>query len=123
MADGPAAEPHWLDALLILLAHGSETASGAELAHRHAEAIRTMNLFADDIIVAVTDCGPGVPPQEREAIFQPYWRAEAVEGIAGTGLGLSVARSAARSLGGDLTVAEGGEGKGARFVLRWPLAT
>ncbi|MEQ9609015.1 MAG: ATP-binding protein [Kiloniellaceae bacterium] len=74
-----------------------------------------------DVVVAVSDSGPGVPPALREAIFQPYWRAREVGGIAGTGLGLSVARSAARSLGGDLTVEDGAEGRGARFVLRWPL--
>lgn len=73
-----------------------------------------------DFIVAVTDGGPGVPPEEREAIFQPYWRSRQVDGIAGTGLGLSVARSAARSLGGDLTLEDAGEGQGARFVVRWP---
>lgn len=76
----------------------------------------------DEVVLAVTDCGPGVPPEQREAIFQPYWRAREVDGIAGTGLGLSVARSAARSLGGDLTVEDGGQGRGARFVLRWPVA-
>ncbi|MGE5768138.1 MAG: ATP-binding protein [Bacteroidota bacterium] len=75
-----------------------------------------------DFVVAVTDRGPGVPPEEREAIFQPYWRSRQVDGIAGTGLGLSVARSAARSLGGDLTVEDAGAGRGARFVVRWPAA-
>jgi two-component system OmpR family sensor kinase len=74
----------------------------------------------DDYMVAVSDHGPGVPEEEREAIFQPYWRSRQVEDIAGTGLGLPVARSAARSLGGDLTVTAAGIGKGARFELRWP---
>jgi len=73
-----------------------------------------------DFVIAVTDCGPGIPPSEREAIFQPYWRSALVNGIAGTGLGLPVARSAARSLGGDLVVEQGGKGRGARFVVRWP---
>jgi len=73
-----------------------------------------------DYVVAVTDCGPGVPPEEREAIFQPYWRSQRVAGIAGTGLGLPVARSAARSMGGDLVVEAAWQDKGARFVLRWP---
>jgi signal transduction histidine kinase len=73
-----------------------------------------------DYVVAVTDFGPGIPNSQREAIFQPYWRAKEVDGIAGTGLGLSVARSAARSMGGDLVLdRNGGEG-GTRFVLRWP---
>jgi len=73
-----------------------------------------------DYMITVTDCGPGIPASERDAIFQPYWRSRLVDGIAGTGLGLPVARSAARSLGGDLVVEGGGDGRGARFVVRWP---
>src|SRR3546814_4056186 len=53
-------------------------------------------------VIAVSDHGPGIPPEECEAIFQPYWRSKQTEGVAGTGLGLPVARSAARSLGGEL---------------------
>jgi signal transduction histidine kinase len=75
-----------------------------------------------DYVVAVTDHGPGVPVGEREAIFQPYWRSKLSDGIAGTGLGLPVARSAARSLGGELSVEAAGPDGGARFVLRWPAA-
>src|SRR3546814_15128223 len=73
-----------------------------------------------DFVIAVTDQGPGVPEEEREAVFRPYWRARRVEEIGGTGLGLPVARSAARSLGGDLMLEAPGAGTGARFVLRWP---
>ncbi|MGF1630768.1 MAG: ATP-binding protein [Kiloniellaceae bacterium] len=72
-------------------------------------------------LVIVTDCGPGVPAAERDAIFQPYWRSKQVDGIAGTGLGLPVARSAARSMGGDLKVERSEDGRGARFVVRWPV--
>lgn len=75
-----------------------------------------------DYVIAVTDCGPGIPASERDAIFQPYWRSRLVDGIAGTGLGLPVARSAARSLGGDLVVEDSGDGRGARFIVRWPAA-
>ena len=74
-----------------------------------------------DYVIAVTDHGPGVPEEEREAIFQPYWRSRQTEGIAGTGLGLPVARSAARSLGGELSIEAAGPDGGARFVLRWPV--
>src|SRR3546814_12372615 len=71
-------------------------------------------------VIAVSDHGPGIPPEECEAIFQPYWRSKQTEGVAGTGLGLPVARSAARSLGGELWVQASEEGKGASFVVRWP---
>ena len=40
----------------------------------------------------------------REAVFEPYWRAEATSGVEGAGLGLPVARAAARSMGGDITI-------------------
>jgi len=75
----------------------------------------------EDYLVTVTDFGPGICEQQREAIFQPYWRAEEVDGIAGTGLGLSVARSAARSIGGDLILESSGDGIGTRFAVRWPV--
>jgi signal transduction histidine kinase len=71
--------------------------------------------------IAVTDCGPGVAAEECAAVFQPYWRSRQADGIAGTGLGLPVARSAARSMGGDLEVEPAGDGRGARFVVRWPV--
>lgn len=79
-----------------------------------------------DYTVAVTDFGPGIAMDQREAIFKPYWRAKEVEGITGTGLGLAVARSAARSLGGDLRLKCSGKacepGCGTCFEVRWPAA-
>lgn len=75
--------------------------------------------------VTVTDFGPGVDVSQREAIFQPYWRAQEVEAISGTGLGLAVARSAARSLGGDLVLkCAGGSSApdcGTCFMASWPV--
>src|SRR3546814_3502585 len=70
-----------------------------------------------DFVIAETDQGPGEPEEEREAVFRPYWRARRVEEIGGTGLGLPVARSLARSLGGVLTLEEPRAGHGASSVL------
>lgn len=76
--------------------------------------------------ITVTDFGPGIAEDHREAIFKPYWRAKETEGISGTGLGLAVARSAARSLGGDLRLKfsgkVGGPECGTCFEVRWPAA-
>ncbi len=75
--------------------------------------------------VTVSDFGPGVEESQREAIFQPYWRAQEVEAISGTGLGLAVARSAARSLGGDLVLKCAGRtcapDCGTCFMASWPV--
>ncbi len=80
----------------------------------------------DDYTITVTDFGPGIPDDQREAIFKPYWRAKEVQSITGTGLGLAVARSAARSLGGDLTLKCTGQVCGPEcgtcFSVRWPAA-
>lgn len=70
--------------------------------------------------VSVRDHGVGVPADMREAVFEPYWRAEATSGVEGAGLGLPVARAAARSMGGDITIESDDLEEGSRFVLRWP---
>jgi two-component system, OmpR family, sensor kinase len=65
--------------------------------------------------VEVTDDGPGVPPAERERVFDRF-RGDP----GGNGLGLSIARALARAHGGDLTCEDAPAG--ARFVLRLPAA-
>lgn len=66
--------------------------------------------------VTVTDRGPGIPPELRERVFDPFYTTK----VRGTGLGLPVARQAVAAHGGTLSVVEGPDG-GARFVLRFPL--
>ncbi len=51
----------------------------------------------------VRDDGPGLAPADRERVFAPYYRAHRPDGYPVTlGLGLSVARSLVRMMGGDL---------------------
>src|SRR5881396_2659299 len=67
---------------------------------------------------AVIDHGPGVPPELRERIFEPFERFDPHSGL-GTGLGLPVSRRLAAALGGSLTVEET-PGGGATFNLKIP---
>ena len=54
--------------------------------------------------VSVRDSGAGIPLDQREAIFEPFGRADAARSIGkSVGLGLSVSRDLARAMGGDLT--------------------
>ena len=82
--------------------------------------------LGSEYCVRVIDYGPGIEESQREAIFQPYWRAESVEAIPGTGLGLAVARSAAQSMGGDLVLKCAGRSSGTDlgtcFLACWPVA-
>ncbi len=70
---------------------------------------------------AVIDHGPGVPPELRERIFEPFERFDPHSGL-GTGLGLPVSRRLAAALGGSLTVEET-RGGGATFILKIPSPT
>jgi signal transduction histidine kinase len=66
----------------------------------------------------VLDDGPGIAPEEAEAIFAPGARGAHQQSHRGTGLGLALARRLARAAGGDVRVAEGGPG--ACFVVELP---
>jgi signal transduction histidine kinase len=55
------------------------------------------------IVIVVDDDGPGIPAEEQEKVFAPFYRLAARDpGKAGVGLGLSVARTVAREHGGDV---------------------
>jgi signal transduction histidine kinase len=69
--------------------------------------------------IDVADNGIGIPPGQREKIFEKFHRVAGPD-LPGTGLGLSIAREYARLHGGDVTV-ESTPGVGSRFSLRIPL--
>jgi signal transduction histidine kinase len=69
--------------------------------------------------LSVTDHGPGVPPEERELIFERFKRGRETSGNAGFGLGLAIGRELATRMGGEL-ILEPHDGSGARFTLRLP---
>ncbi len=76
---------------------------------------------AGQICVEVADRGPGVPKDERERIFEPFYRsAHASERHGGVGLGLSLVRSIARQHGGTVQCLAGLDGIGARFMVSLP---
>ena len=70
------------------------------------------------VCVEVRDRGPGLSPEGLRNVFTRFWRADdsATASVDGFGLGLTIARSYARDMGGDLTVAAR-EGGGTVFTL------
>jgi signal transduction histidine kinase len=76
-------------------------------------------------VLAVEDGGPGVPPAERERIFERFTQLDsgATRLASGVGLGLYIARQLANAQGGELLLADPTPpGQGARFELRLPMA-
>jgi nitrogen fixation/metabolism regulation signal transduction histidine kinase len=67
-------------------------------------------------LLAVEDRGPGLPPEARERIFDPYFTTRPE----GTGLGLAIVKKIVLQHGGSIE-AGGRPGGGARFALRFPL--
>ncbi len=66
--------------------------------------------------VSVTDRGPGIPPEEREHVFERFHRGRAAGPESGFGLGLAIGRELAERMGGSLELAHR-EPPGACFVL------
>ncbi len=89
--------------------------------------------FGQVVVLQVEDSGPGIPPAEREKVFQPFYRALGTN-VDGSGLGLAIVREIAGQHGAEVTLedanlrhrpglseqAGAAFGPGARFTLRFP---
>jgi two-component system sensor histidine kinase KdpD len=73
-----------------------------------------------DVLIRVTDRGPGVPDAERDRVFEPFHRVAGRPDAPGAGLGLAIARGFAEANGGRMWL-ESREGQGASFVLALPV--
>jgi signal transduction histidine kinase len=76
---------------------------------------------AERLAIRILDDGPGIPEQELEQAFEPFFRGEASRNreTGGTGLGLGIARNIARAHGGDLVLRNRPEG-GLEALLTLP---
>jgi two-component system sensor histidine kinase TctE len=86
------------------------TQAGGEITVRVAQA-------PDQFVLAVQDNGPGVPPGERERIFERFHRADAPQGD-GCGLGLAIVREIAHLHHGEIFLVD--SPRGALFEVRLP---
>jgi signal transduction histidine kinase len=93
-----------------------------ENAEHHAESRVRIRLSAEgrEIILMVEDDGPGVPPAERERIFQRFTRLDEARSRnnGGTGLGLAIVKEITERHGGTVCVENAAPG--ARFAVRLP---
>ncbi len=74
---------------------------------------------AGRVDIRVIDRGPGIRPQDRDRVFQPFQRVGDTQSRVGVGLGLAVARGFVEAVGGDLDV-EDTPGGGCTMVIRIP---
>ena len=92
--------------------------------YSHGDITLTLAQEGNMALVRVQDHGPGVPPEQRERIFEKFYRLPgASERSGGVGLGLSLVRSIAERHGGTVHATDRTDGAaGACFELRFPLA-
>jgi signal transduction histidine kinase len=71
--------------------------------------------------ITVTDRGPGIAPEDRERIFDRFYRGSATLSTRGTGIGLSIVRASLERIGGTVAV-RSKVGRGSTFEVTLPLA-
>ncbi|HSC99407.1 MAG TPA: ATP-binding protein [Casimicrobiaceae bacterium] len=69
--------------------------------------------------LAVSDTGPGIPADERERVFEPFYRGADVM-APGTGLGLAIVRTIATVHGASIALSTGSGNRGLRVTVRFP---
>ena len=114
--DSPAcviwSDPYPLRQVLINLLTNAVQATGAG-----GQVILRLEDLAEEIMLIVADTGQGIPKENMEKIFEPFFSTKAPG--EGTGLGLFVSRGIIEKLGGTIRV-ESKLGQGARFIIRLP---
>jgi signal transduction histidine kinase len=115
------------DAVQQILTHllsnaGAATPVEGEIALR-ARADRK-NGGPPSVLVEVADSGEGIPEEDMPRVFSRLYRADnpLIQGVGDTGVGLSIAKTLAEALGGEIWV-ESQLGKGSTFRVRLPLET
>jgi signal transduction histidine kinase len=111
-------------ALVLLLdnamkfTHPAEAAGGVNAVTEKARAVLRVTVDDGMVVFTVEDTGIGIPPEESEHIFEEFVQLDKY--YDGTGIGLTVARSLAHRLGGDVRL-DTDYSSGARFVYTLPL--
>ena len=74
------------------------------------------------VVISVRDDGPGLTPDQAARVFERFYRADPSRSrdAGGSGLGLAITSSLVEAMGGTITVASEGPGRGAAFTVRLP---
>ncbi|HSL46907.1 MAG TPA: ATP-binding protein [Anaerolineales bacterium] len=89
--------------------------------HEHGEILVAMNAESNQVILEVTDHGPGIPPADQPHIFDKFYRASNIgPDVEGSGLGLAIVKNIVENHQGRIWV-ESTLGKGSSFFIVLPI--
>ncbi len=107
------ADPHQIEQVLTNLLKNSIDA----LEGRKGRIIIRTDFDASNVVITVTDNGPGIPPDIMKNVFDPFFSTKQKK--SGTGLGLSICHGIIKEHGGDIAVSSGGGET--TFTLKLPI--
>lgn len=112
----------WGDPEGFVLALGHVLENAVKFTREGTVELRAEHL-AEVVRWTVADSGPGIPPADRDRIFEPFHQVDAgdTRTATGLGMGLTLARQALVRMGGTLELVDTGEG-GSTFALELPVA-
>lgn len=105
-----------VEALLNLI-HNAHQAMASSAERKGTLAIKTEAVGAD-VVIRISDTGPGIPKEIQAKLFQPFFTTKEN----GTGLGLHLTHNIIKAHGGFISV-ESAEGRGTTFIIRLPIAS
>jgi two-component system sensor histidine kinase TctE len=85
-------------------------------------ALVSLRQYGDQIEMRVEDDGPGIPPEDLEQVFERFFRLSRDQQRPGSGLGLSIVRALANTLGAEVKIGQGREGKGLSVAVMLDVA-
>ena len=105
--------------VMNLVVNARDAVAGTASGGRVVVATRTVG---DQVVLEVSDDGPGIPVELRERVFEPYFTTKTTDSHKGTGLGLATVFGIAETHKGAVEVDAGMGGRGATLRMRLPAA-
>ena len=117
----PDLPPGVIDPDRMAQAIGNVLSNAIKFTPAGGEISTTVARLDHQLTVQVADTGPGIPVEEQEKIFEPFYRSSQSRRVAeGMGLGLSIVRDIVTAHGGEIKL-ESAPGAGSRFILQIPV--
>ncbi len=118
----PSTPPLAADAQLLAQAINNLLSNAVKYSAADSEVLVRVDSDRFRVLIEVRDHGAGIPPEERERIFEKFYRLErdAASGVIGTGLGLPLVKEIVEKHGGRIHV-ESVPGRGSTFTIQLPI--